>query len=134
MVYSQVRKFPVGVSAAIINDAGEILLFRHTYRGRYPWGMPSGWLETGEDPGEAIAREVLEETGLQVTDVRALLAQSARDARRLDLVYRCRIAGGQFRPSAEVSEIAWFSRDELPPMLKNQYDMIQEIFSIEQKK
>lgn len=129
MVLAGVRKFPVGVAAVVRDDDGRVLLFHHTYRGRYPWGLPTGWLETGEDPGEAIAREIEEETGLQVADARILMARSARDVRRLDLVYTCRVAGGEFRPSAEVSEAAWFALDELPPMLETQYDMIVAILT-----
>lgn len=127
MIYSRVRKFPIGAAAVILDDEGRILLFRHTYRGRYPWGLPSGWLETGEDPGDAIAREIHEESGLRVKDVQIMLSRSARDVRRIDLLFRCRIAGGTFRPSAEVSEMAWFERQRLPAMLDDQYDMILEI-------
>ena len=41
--YLSNRRYPVGVDGVIRNDAGEILIFHHTYR-KTPWGMPSGWL------------------------------------------------------------------------------------------
>ncbi len=127
LVYLGLQKFPVGVAAVPLNERGEILLFRHTYRGRYPWGLPTGWLKPGEKPEEAIVREIQEETGLVAGDIQLILAYTTPGFRKLDLFYRCCIVSGTFRPSAEVSEIGWFSTDELPRMLASQYNMINEI-------
>ncbi len=44
----------------------KILLLKHTYRDKYPWGIPSGWLKRGEQPMEALQREIKEETGMVV--------------------------------------------------------------------
>ena len=117
MVLLGVAKFPVGVAAAIVDDAGRILMFKHTYRGRYPWGIPTGWLDPGEQPDAAIAREIREETGLEVDNVQPLLADSAQDARRIDLVFTAVLTSGEFRPSAEVVDMGWFGMDELPEMI-----------------
>lgn len=129
LVLAGVHKFPIGVTAAIRDDANRLLFFRHTYRGPYPWGLPSGWLKSGEPPDLAIAREIHEETGLQVADVQLLLARSGQDLRRLDLVYTCRLAGGSFRPSAEVDAMQWFSPDDFPPMMESQCVMIADILA-----
>jgi 8-oxo-dGTP diphosphatase len=55
------------VGAVVLDDAGRLLLVR---RGRQPsrglWSLPGGRVEPGESPTEAVAREVLEETGLHV--------------------------------------------------------------------
>ena len=130
MVLSTVRKFPVGVTAAILDDEDRLLMFRHTYRGRYPWGLPSGWLEPGEQPEAAIVREVYEETRLVAGAPCLLLVRSAEDAHHLDLVYRATLEGGQFHPSPEVTGMRWFGRDALPEMMASQYDMILEIFKL----
>jgi 8-oxo-dGTP diphosphatase len=130
LVQRFVTAFPVGVVAAILNERREILLFKHTYRGRYPWGLPGGWLEPGEHPDAAIRREVMEETGLQVVPEGLLLAWNDPHFGRLDLFYRCRIASGAFQPSDEVQEIGWFTAGGLPPMLQSQYDMISRIFEL----
>ena len=130
MVLAGVRKFPVGVIAAITDDDGRLLMFRHTYRGRYPWGLPSGWLEPRERPEIAVVREIREETGLEASGVRLLLVRSAEDARRIDLVYRADLNRGRFRASPEVTAMRWFGRDELPVMMPSQYDMILDIFNL----
>ena len=55
------------VGAVVLDDAGRLLLVR---RGREPsrglWSLPGGRVEPGEDGAAAVAREVLEETGLRV--------------------------------------------------------------------
>src|SRR5438270_2556140 len=61
-----VPHFRVGVVAVVRDDAGEYLLFRHTYRNSCPWGLPTGFLEHGEQPSQALSREIFEESGLTV--------------------------------------------------------------------
>ena len=55
------------VGAVVLDDAGRLLLVR---RGREPsrglWSLPGGRVEPGESAVDAVAREVLEETGLHV--------------------------------------------------------------------
>ena len=55
------------VGAVVLDDAGRLLLVR---RGREPsrglWSLPGGRIEPGEAGPDAVAREVLEETGLHV--------------------------------------------------------------------
>jgi ADP-ribose pyrophosphatase YjhB (NUDIX family) len=63
LVWLITQKFLVGVVGVVLNDVGQILLVKHTYREKYPWGLPSGWLKRGEQPMEALKREIKEETG-----------------------------------------------------------------------
>ena len=128
LVLLAVNKFPVGVTGVLRNGSGQVLMFRHTYRGQYPWGLPAGWLKAGETPEEAIVREIEEESSMRASIERMLLARSAPETRHLDLVYLCRLDGGAFRPSDEVVEMGWFARDGLPVMHDSQYDMIGEVF------
>jgi 8-oxo-dGTP diphosphatase len=107
-------KFLVGSMAVVLDDAERVLLFRHTYRDAYPWGLPGGWLKAGEAPGDAIEREVCEESGYRIRALHPLVIGGDSDLRRLDLIYLCDLTGGEFRPSPEVSDAGFFAPGELP--------------------
>ncbi len=120
-------KYMVAVAAIIWDDDGKILLGKHTYRRSYPWAILAGNLEYGESPENAIAREIKEETAL-VVDVQDLLkAVSAKEAHHISLIYQCKIIRGEFQPSAEISEIKYFSIDELPDMLQTEQVLIMQM-------
>lgn len=107
--------FLVG-SVCVIEHDGAVLLCRHSYqRG---WGLPGGGLHRGEVPLAAAVREVGEEVNLAVEPVdRPDLVVDTR-SRRVDVVYRCRLAPGSSaadaRPSSpEIVEVAWVGVDSL---------------------
>ena len=51
-----------GVSAVVRNDRGQILLGRRSDDGS--WGLPAGAIDPGEQPADAVVREIYEETGV----------------------------------------------------------------------
>lgn len=65
-------KFIIGVAGVVTDGEGKVLLLRHRYWSRAVWGLPSGYVTAGETWEECFAREVREETGLAVEDVRVL--------------------------------------------------------------
>ena len=62
----------VGVVGAIYNDLGQVLLVEHVFRVDYVWGLPGGWVESGENPFDAVLREVKEELNVKI-EVKKLL-------------------------------------------------------------
>jgi 8-oxo-dGTP diphosphatase len=104
----------VGVMVIIQDDAGRYLLVRNTYDPRFPWGLPGGWMGGAEQPEDCAVREVLEETGFQIVVDDLLSAHTRKRLPSVDLVFRASIAGGAFRPSAEIVEAAYFGIDSLP--------------------
>ncbi|GEM_PF-439602 len=112
--------FVIGAVAVVRDDAGRVLVARHTYRRRRPWGLPGGWVRRGEDPAETVVREVLEESGLRIRAIRPMTVQ--REApHHLTVVYAARPDGGVFRPSDEVTEIRYIVPGEWPEGLREDH-------------
>lgn len=110
----------VDVRAAVF-DGDRVLLVREVSDGR--WSLPGGWADVGESPAEVAAREVREETGLEVRVTRLLAALDKRKhphPPQLSYVYKlfflCQVTGGALRESFETPGVDWFRRDALPPL------------------
>lgn len=117
-------KFQAAVAAIIFDQQGRILLFKHTYR-KFEWGIPAGSLEHHEQPADAVVREFLEETGIQIQIERLLTAVSAREDDHITLVYLCKIVSGEFKASHEISEMKYFDPHRLPRMLFAEKELIR---------
>jgi ADP-ribose pyrophosphatase YjhB (NUDIX family) len=118
--------FKVGVVGIIQNDLGEYLLFRHTYRTKYPWGLPTGFMEHPEQPEAALRREIEEESGVQVALDRVWRVHNDARRRLISITYRGRVVRDGFVGSPEVSEARFFGFDELPPMLYEQRRLVED--------
>jgi NAD+ diphosphatase len=75
----------------------------------------AGFVEAGESAEQAVVREVQEETGLSVGEIRYLGSQPWPMPQSLMLGFRARAIGGQqiTVDTDEIAEAQWFSRDEL---------------------
>lgn len=116
-------------AGAIVSDAdNRVLLLKHRYRGGSGWGIPGGFIERNEQPAAAVQRELREEVGLEVTNVKIVHARSFPHLRQVEIVFTCRAAGNARPRSGEVIEAEWFSVDGLPAGLpKDQKSLILEI-------
>ncbi len=57
----------LGVAGVVINAEGKWLVVKKNYSGlKGVWSLPAGFVQVGETADEAVVREVLEETGIQV--------------------------------------------------------------------
>jgi ADP-ribose pyrophosphatase YjhB (NUDIX family) len=119
------RQYPaepvIGAGGVVI--AGErVLLVR---RGGAPlageWSLPGGRLELGERVEQAIAREVREETGLEVVPLRLLGTYDLIDRDEAGKIryhyvlvnWICRAGGGELRAGDDATEVCWAERGEL---------------------
>jgi 8-oxo-dGTP diphosphatase len=120
----------VGVGGVVIAD-GRALLIR---RGGPPlageWSIPGGLLEVGETLEQGVARELAEETGLEVRVVELIEALErifpgpvGADGKPPDparpqyhyviLDYLCEMRGGTLSAASDARELAWVREDEL---------------------
>lgn len=107
-------RFAVTAGAVVVDDDGRVLLLKHVFRPGSGWGIPGGFIEAGEQPEEAIRRELLEEIGLELERAQLSFVRTLSRPRQVEIIFRCR-AGGEFAPrSVEIKSAEWFAPDQLP--------------------
>lgn len=119
-------RFTVTAGALIFNDAGHVLLLKHRFRAGSGWGLPGGFLEAGEQPLEALKRELREEIGVEVESAEVFTARSFRKPRQVEVLFRCRINGVAKPRNMEVERAEWFSLDSLPDGLPRDQRLLVE--------
>jgi NAD+ diphosphatase len=109
------------VAALVVDDDGRLLLGRRAFEPDVGmWDTIGGFLEEDEDALAALHREVLEETGLEVSVTEFVGAYSDRYgdgddvSTVLNLVFEARLVGGEAEAADDVTELQWFPREALP--------------------
>jgi 8-oxo-dGTP diphosphatase len=106
--------------AVLVEQQGRVLLVRRAnepYRGL--WTVPGGFINGGEDPAKAAARECLEETGLNVEVKRVLdVIAGLEHDRGADflIVYEADVISGILSPADDADAAEWFAYDQLPQL------------------
>lgn len=117
-------------------------------RGKQPlkgyWSLPGGVLEVGEHLGDAIRREVKEETGLDVAPEsvveifeRILRDKNGKPEYHYVLVdYVCKVTGGELRPADDASQAEWVKRKDLPArkLTEGTLEVIERAFAARARK
>jgi len=121
------------VVAIVENDAGNIVFVRISRytTGETNWELPAGGVDVGESIIEAAEREVLEETGYTSDDHRLIYSYYPMNgnANKLFHIVFCKAGDNEQRfDTNEVSEIRWFTRDEITQMIQDK--IIRDGFSL----
>src|SRR5512140_2857135 len=119
MAMSLKRDYPerpiVGVGGVVVYGDQALVVRRATEPLKGQWSIPGGMLELGEKLRDGLAREVLEETGLEVEvdevlDVFDSIFPDAEGRTQYHYVlidYRCTVRGGKAVAGSDVSEVRW---------------------------
>jgi len=100
----------------VIEKDDKILLLRHKQRNQDIFACLAGFVEVGESIEHALRREVMEETGLEIENIRYMGSQSWPFPDQLMFGFVATYKSGTFKlQSSEIFEAGWFSRDNLPP-------------------
>jgi len=97
---------------------GDQILLAHKSGGLYPfWSIIAGFVEANETLEAAVAREVAEEVGLRVKNIRYVTSQPWPFPNNLMMGFTAEYADGEITPDGdEIGEAGWFDRDHLPPI------------------
>jgi len=109
----------VAAAVLILQDERVLLVRRVNEPFRGLWTLPAGFINGGEDPAEAAARECLEETGLSVRVTRVYDIVAGREHPRgadFIIVYQAEVVGGEMQADDDADAVEWFDKDNLPPL------------------
>ena len=114
MAFEPSPKFPVAtVGALIFDNHGQVLMIR-THKWSNRWGIPGGKIERGEPCGEALRREIREETALEIDDIQFVMVQDCIEpdefyvpAHFLLLNYTAKRRAGEVVLNDEAEEFVW---------------------------
>jgi 8-oxo-dGTP pyrophosphatase MutT (NUDIX family) len=112
------RPITLGVRAAVENEAGKVFMVRHTY---VPgWYLPGGGVERGETAETSLARELVEEAGVALSEAPLLFGVYSNHALfRNDHVLVYRVPFGRWSAVkatsvGEIAESAWVDPSDPP--------------------
>ena len=112
-------RFTVTAGAVVIDEGGRVLLLHHPFRSGSGWGIPGGFINSGEQPEAALRRELREEIGLEVEQVELAFVRTLKKQRQVEVIFRCRPLGAAVPCSWEIDRAAWFAPVELSPALSD---------------
>jgi mutator protein MutT len=127
-----VRRYPerplVGVGAIVVDDDRVLLAQRGHEPMKGQWSLPGGAVECGETLVAAVAREVREETGLEIAvgPLVELVERVHRDADgRVEYHfvvadYLATVAGGRLAAASDAADLRWVQESELAAFSLNQ--------------
>ncbi|MFC1654079.1 nucleoside triphosphatase NudI [Patescibacteria group bacterium] len=120
-------QYRVTVNAFIFNREGKILICRQPEgRGVFPgqWAVPGGGIDEGETMTEALKREIKEEVGLEIGDIKPLFfsddvrekfkdGEKTSDVYMIYLRFTCRTESTEVRLNKEHDDYVWVTREEI---------------------
>jgi len=131
-------KYMVSVSGFVYDDNDQFLLLRHRHWVSDVWGLPGGIVEKNETLEDAFSREVLEETGVKITNVEMIDFVSGFNM-RMEGYFRSTIdqTNGKHTikiQEEEILEARFFSLNEYPEnLLDTHLDLILKEADVRQK-
>ena len=100
-----------------VRKENQILLAQHPRHKTGMYTVIAGFVESGETLEECVAREVKEETGLDITNIRYFGSQPWAFPSNMMMGFLAEYAGGEVKPDySELSDAQWFSPDTLPEL------------------
>ncbi|MGO1255222.1 MAG: NUDIX domain-containing protein [Microbacterium gubbeenense] len=106
---------------AVVREGERFLLARHAHSAL--WSLIGGGIEPGEEPLDAVAREVFEETGARIQINRIIGAYggdpmmvtypNGDQVGYVTIAYECELLSNAIPDMNEITELGWFHRDTI---------------------
>jgi NAD+ diphosphatase len=101
----------------LVRDGDRVLLTRKSFWPPRRYGLVAGFVDRGESLEEAVRREVREETGVEIRDIRYVASQYWPFPSQLMIGFTARYAGGELTVDhGELDDARWFTVQELPDL------------------
>lgn len=109
------RIFPCIIVA--VRNQDKILLAQHPRHRNGMYTVIAGFVEAGETLEQCVAREIKEETGISVTNIRYFGSQPWAFPSSMMMAFLADYESGTIKPDySELSDAAWFIPEEMPPV------------------
>ena len=125
----------VGVGVVVVQDGRLLLVRRGVEPGKGLWALPAGYVDAGEDPRAAAAREALEETGLRVEvgrvlDVYPSATTGGHRGASFFLAFEAELVGGELAAGDDALAAGFHAADDLPELaFASTRDAVQRMLS-----
>ncbi|MGE5334694.1 MAG: nucleotide triphosphate diphosphatase NUDT15 [Nitrososphaerota archaeon] len=127
----------VGIGVLVVRDGKILLGRRKNAHGAGDWSPPGGHLEFGEAPEEAAAREVLEETGLPLENIRlvgvvnSVFHDEQKHYVTLFMMADCPEGSPEVREPEKCEAWEWYTWPHLPmPLFMPLKDLLEQGFTL----
>ena len=103
------------VVIAAVTDGDRLLMTKYAHRGYQKYALVAGFIEIGETAEDAVKREVMEETGIKVKDIKYYKSQPWGFSESLLFGFFAQLDGnpGITIDKNELSEAVWVHRDKI---------------------
>ncbi|MCW2680535.1 MAG: putative ADP-ribose pyrophosphatase [Frankiales bacterium] len=125
----------VGVGVVVVQQGRLLLVRRGVQPGKGLWALPAGYVDAGEDPREAAAREAYEETGLRVAvgrvvDVYPSTVTGGHRGASFFLAFEAEVVGGELAAADDALDAGFFGAEELPDLaFESTRDAVSRVLS-----
>lgn len=111
--------FPVAIIALVYSDNDDVLLLRQNYISTRFHNLVSGYMKPGEDAETCARREILEETGLEVTDLRLVMTGWFEKKEMLMIGFMAKAGSRALSLSGEVDAAGWHAPEKILSLLSD---------------
>lgn len=110
--------FTTCIICAVVNEQREVALLRQDYVSTTSYVCVAGVMKLGESAEETACREVEEEIGLKVEDLKFVKTYPYDKKEMLMIGFRAKVKKADFKLSKEVDAVQWFSYEEALAQLR----------------